>query len=424
MKEVLFSKKLNVKDEYDIIVVGGGVAGCAAAVSASKRGKKVLLIEKTNLLGGLGTIGLINFFVPMCNGRGKQIIYGLAEKWLRDSAKLSYDTIPNDWKNGEPTTPTNERYVQRYSPNIFALQLLEEVKNAGVNLLFDCIGTEPILENDVVKGVITDSKSGLEYYGCKILIDTSGDADLMRRAGIPTVNGENFFTYSVKMLTLNGLQRGIDKNDVSYAISGESGGNINLWGDKQPDNVPKWSGLTVEEVTDYLITNQLIVLDKMKNSNKTERDIITLPTMPQFRTTCRIDGEYTLKVSDCYKHFEDSICAINDFEHRDHLWEVPYRCLINKKCKNVITAGRSVSGEGYGWDLLRVIPVAILTGQAAGEASVLALNGNGSVLDVNVTTLQNVLKNENVMIHFPDNLVPEDKTVVLHGKNAVDVGHF
>ena len=128
MKEFTFTKKLSVKKEYDVIVVGGGVAGCAAAVSVAKRGKSVLLIEKTNLLGGLGTIGLINFFVPMCNGRGKQIIFGLAEKWLRQSAELSYDTIPSDWEKGEPLNPTEQRYVQRYSPNIFALQLLEEVK--------------------------------------------------------------------------------------------------------------------------------------------------------------------------------------------------------------------------------------------------------------------------------------------------------
>ena len=125
------------------------------------------------------------------------------------------------------------------------------------------------------------------------------------------------------MLTLNGMKKAIDKNDVYYAISGESGGNINLWGDNQPNNVPKWSGLTVDEVTDYLVTNQLIVLDKMKKSARNERDIITLPTMPQFRTTCRLKGDYELKVEDAYKHFEDSICAMNDFEHRYHLWEVP-----------------------------------------------------------------------------------------------------
>ena len=80
MTTFTYNKTLVSKKKYDVIVCGGGVAGAAAAVSAAKRGVSVLLIEKSNMLGGLGTLGLINLFVPMCNGRGKQIIFGLAEK--------------------------------------------------------------------------------------------------------------------------------------------------------------------------------------------------------------------------------------------------------------------------------------------------------------------------------------------------------
>ena len=76
----------HVKD-YDIIVAGGGVAGVAAAVSAKRMGKNVLLIEKTIGLGGLATTGLIDLFVPMCNGRGIQIIKGMAEELLRLTIK-------------------------------------------------------------------------------------------------------------------------------------------------------------------------------------------------------------------------------------------------------------------------------------------------------------------------------------------------
>ena len=394
MSEILFSKKFQVKKEYEIIVVGGGVAGCAAAVSAASRGKKVLLLEKTNVLGGLGTIGLINFFVPICNGRGKQIIFGLADKWLKKSAELSYNTIPEEWAEGEPKTYTEKRYTQRYSPNIFALQLLEEVKNSGADILFDCSGIEAITEGRAVKGVVVSGKGGLEYYGCRFLVDTSGDADILRRMDMPVVRGENFFTYAVKMLTLSGLKKGVETGDVYYAITNEFAGNINLWGDNQPKDVPKWSGLTAEEVTDYLVRNQLILLEKMKKTPRCERDIITLPTMPQFRTTCRIKGEYELKVCDAYKHFEDSIGAINDFEHRDYLWEVPYRSLIKRGYPNVITAGRSVAGEGYCWDLLRVIPVAILTGQAAGEACAIAIDDKTSIDEIKVEKLQKVLKKD------------------------------
>ena len=113
MNSITLSKKITMKKKYDVIVCGGGVAGVAAAVTAAKEGHSTLLVEKSNILGGLGTLGLINLFVPMCNGRGKQIIFGLCEKWARLSAKLGFDAIPDEWKNGEPKEYTEVRYIQR-----------------------------------------------------------------------------------------------------------------------------------------------------------------------------------------------------------------------------------------------------------------------------------------------------------------------
>ena len=214
MSTVTLTKKITMKKKYDVIVCGGGVAGVAAAVTAAKEGFSTLLIEKSNILGGLGTLGLINLFVPMCNGRGKQIIFGLCEKWTRLSAKLGYDTIPEEWKNGEPKEYTERRYVQRYSPYIFALQLMEEVTTSGVDLLYDCIACDPIMEGNICKGVLTESKSGTEYYGCKMLVDTTGDCDVLRRGGVPTVAGENFFTYAGKMITLATCQK-----DLTVSVS-------------------------------------------------------------------------------------------------------------------------------------------------------------------------------------------------------------
>ena len=148
--------------------------------------------------------------------------------------------------------------------------------------------------------------------------------------------------------------------------------------------------------------------------------------MPQFRTTAHIKGDYSLKVADAYRHFDDSICAINDFEHRDHLFEIPLRSLTRAEYPNIITAGRSADGTGYGWDLIRVIPPAILTGQAAGEAATLAIKTKTDIARVDIKTLQNKLEKENVMIHFPDSYLPDDKTVIIHGKNAAEIegGHM
>jgi len=425
MDNIVITKKLDVKRKYDIIVCGGGVAGVAAAITAADNGYSVLLIEKSNILGGLATLGLINFFVPLCNGRGKQIIFGMCDKWIKLSAQYGYDTIPEEWKNGEPEEPTEIRYINRYSPNIFALQLLEELTKSGADILFDCIACDPVMEGNECKGIITESKSGTEFYACRMLIDVTGDCDVLRRGGVPVVAGENFFSYFAKMITLESCEKAIKEKDIRYAFTQISGGNINLFGDNQPDDVPMWSGLSVEDVTDYLIRNQQLVLENLKGMDRKSREITHLPFMPQFRTTCRLDGDYTLRVTDAYKHFDDSICAINDFEHRDHLFEVPLRCITRKDYPNILTAGRSASGAGYGWDLLRVIPPAIITGQAAAHAACNAIEENVGAANVNITALQKKLENDNIMVHFPDEYIPEDKTVVIHGKNTAHIeGHM
>ena len=135
MKTVGFWEEVPQKGEYDVLVAGGGVAGVAAAVSAARLGKKVLLVEKSVKLGGLATLGLINLFVPMCNGRGKQIIFGMAEELARLSVAYGYGNLPEEFENGRiPREKLAEyaekgckppRYMVRYSADIFALCLME-----------------------------------------------------------------------------------------------------------------------------------------------------------------------------------------------------------------------------------------------------------------------------------------------------------
>lgn len=426
MNAFTLTKKLTVKKEYDVIVCGGGVAGVAAAVTAAKQGRSTLLIEKSNILGGLATLGRINLFVPMCNGRGKQIIFGLCEKWVRLSAKYGYDTIPEEWKEGEPKEYTERRYVQRFSPYIFAFQLNEEIRTSGADILLDCIACDPVMEGNVCRGVVTESKSGTELYGCKMLIDATGDCDVLRRGGIPTVAGKNFYTYGVSAVSFDSMRTALETGDIRKAYQNIAGGGINLFGDGQPSDVPQWSGLTVEEVTDYLLTMQQNVLEKLKQTDRSSRDVAVMPMMPQFRTTAHIRGDYSLKVADAYRHFEDSVCAINDFEHRDHLFEVPLRTLCRRDYPNLLAAGRCADGTGYGWDLLRVIPPAIITGQAAAHAACQAIEESCAVAAVDIKKLQTSLENDNVMVHFPDQYLPEDRTVVIHGKNAAEIegGHL
>ena len=164
------TEKIPFYRSYDIIVAGGGVAGIAAALAAARESKRVLLIEKNCILGGLATIGLINLFVPMCNGRGKQIISGMAEELLKLSIRYGYDTVPPEWKNGEPSEPTGVRYMTRFSPWIFAIALTDLLVSSGVQILFDTIVTDVIMKDRICEGLLIQNKSGRSLAGESIKI--------------------------------------------------------------------------------------------------------------------------------------------------------------------------------------------------------------------------------------------------------------
>lgn len=420
MKKVTVTDEITLKGSYDVLVAGGGVAGVAAAVAAARKGKKVLLIEKSVALGGLATIGLINLFVPMCNGRGTQIIKGMAQEFLDLSIKYGFDTIPEEWKNGDPGEGATTRYVSKYSAPIFSIALTNLIKSEGIDILFDSIVSKPIMEDGHCKGVIVDSKGGRDYYEAKIIVDTTGDADIFHRAGAPCRDGKNYYTYLMYGVTLGSMKKAVETGDVANAYAGFAGGGISLYGTNQPEDVPLYKGTTAEEISDYIIRNHKTALDRIKDQDRKSRDIMQMPSMCQFRETRCIVGDETLTGDEVYKHCETSVGAICDFEIKDRLYEIPYGTLVNSKYDNLITAGRTASGEGWGWDVLRVIPPAIITGQAAGEAACISIDSGKAIADIDITLLQERLTEGNVIIHFDDKLIPLDKEKI----EKVDVGHI
>lgn len=397
-----------MKYGYDVIVAGGGVAGCAAALSAVREGKSVLIIEKTLTFGGLGTIGLINFFVPMCNGRGKAITKGMCAEFVGLSKKYGWAFTTEEWKNGEPTEKTNARYMVRYSPNIFALALAEVLYKEGVTILLDSVVSEAETENGEIKRVRVTNKTGDEWFTGKMFIDATGDADLCKFAGAPTVDGENYYTYIAFGATLESCRRAAEESSIGKLYTNFNGGKSTLYGQFHPEGMKKFGGTTGEEVTEYVLKNQMDLIENIRNQDPDSRDIVTLPTMPQFRTTRHLQGMYTLKTDDAYKHFDDSVCLINDFDRRDYLYEVPLRCLIAENTKNLLAVGRCACAEGYAWDVLRVIPPAILTGQAAGVAACHAIDEKADIQNVDIRSLQKKLESKNVLIHMTEDLMPEE----------------
>ena len=408
MLEIQYKKSVAVKGKYDVIVVGGGVAGCAAAVAAAREGKKVILFEKTVTLGGLATNGLINLFEPYCNGRGTQAMFGMCEEFFRLAVKYGYDTIPNDWKQGQPKTPTFQRMETRFNVPVFSLVLVDLLEKEGVEICFDTVITDAIMEGKHCKGIITENKSGTSCYEGKVFVDASGDADLLARAGVPTVTGRNFHTYIAFGLTLDTCKTAIENNNVAKLERSFCGGSSNLHGQGHPENIKTYDATNADDVNRYLITNQLELFEKIKNDDRKTRYLTMLPSMAQFRTSRRIDGDYTFNTdNDAYKHFDDSVSVITDYERRDYLYEVSYRTLTKTGYDNISTAGRCASGEGYGWDIIRSIPASIATGQAAGIACSHMLDSKKPIYGIDIRNLQNTLEKNEVSVHFDDSLIPD-----------------
>ena len=234
-----FTEEMTERAHYDVLVAGGGLAGVAAAVAAARAGKRVLLLEKSQKLGGLATLGLINLFVPMCNGRGKQIIFGMAEEFLRLSIRNGYGGVPEDFVSGripeeklafyraEGKLPP--RYMTRFSPEIFALELTGLCAEVGVDLRFDALLTRAAVEETGgrkrILGVVIEEKSGPAYYGADMFVDATGDGDLMARAGLPTAVRGNFHTYMGLRITLDALKKLKDAGHAFRMVFVGSGGD-------------------------------------------------------------------------------------------------------------------------------------------------------------------------------------------------------
>ena len=410
MRKIRIEKEIEVSAKYDVIVAGGGVAGVAAAVSASRMGKRVLLIEKTITLGGLATIGLVNYFEPTCNGRGTRLVLGLAKEMFDMAIQYGYDTVPDEWKDGkEPGEDAKTRNITCYSINLYILRLTKWLRDEGVEILFDSVVSEPIMENGKCTALIVENKSGTQCYEADVIIDATGDADVIHRAGVPTVQGKNYHTFYATLTDLESCEAAVREKDIYMLYKKKiRGGGANLFGDGHPEGKPFWKGTTAEDVTQYVVENHLEMLGKLSGDDRKMRDITELPSMVQLRTTRRIDGEYTLTTNDVYKHFEDSVSALNDFAHKHFVYEIPYRVMYKKGFPNLLAAGRITSGDGYGWDILRVIPPAIITGQAAGIAAALSIDEGCAVYDIDIANFQKKLTEQKVMIHFDDSLIRRD----------------
>lgn len=368
----LMGEKPVYKRKYDVVVVGGGIAGIAAAVSASREGASVLLIEKSINLGGLATNGLISWYEPLCDGKGNQIIRGIAEEMIQLAVKYGFDNLPPKWGGHCEKREQNQRYSTFYSPTVFSVVLEHYALEEGVHLRLDTLATYPVMERNYCCGIVVESVGGREFFESGAVVDATGDATVMHRAGVPTVDGKNFMTYLVHSCNSDTLEQTLEEKDFCNLRQWTNVGS-DMYGNGHPEEMGMMTGVTAEEITAYVTEGKRRLFQALeKRTDKNNYDILMLPTMAQLRTIRRIKGDCDFEAID-RKSYEDSIGRCGDFRPDciGKIYEIPAGALHNSKFPNLFAAGRIISVRNENaWEAARVIPVCALTGEAAGKLAV------------------------------------------------------
>ena len=372
------------RESYDVIVVGGGVAGIGAAVSAARAGSSVLLIEKQINLGGLATSGLISWYEPLCDSEGTQMIFGIGEELIKLAVKYSFDTMPKCWGG---SSDTGNRYTTYFSPTVLSAALDEYVTSNGVKLRFDTYATYPVMEGNHCTGVICESVDGREFFGAKVVIDATGNASISERAGIPTVLGQNYLSYVAhyfnKELIEQYMEDGIQSGLRKWAFCGSD-----LAGNGHPEGLRELDGTKADDITDFVMAGKKLLMERIKEFDRDSFDVSTIPSMPQFRKIRRIVGAEDFN-AEHGRTFKNSIGNCGDFRYpqgKGKHYQIPYGALYNPEFDNILACGRIISApEHDGWEVSRVIPVCALTGEAAGKAASYCAKNNVSVSKYNNT---------------------------------------
>ena len=387
-----------VAGEYDVVVCGGGFAGISAALASSRQGKKTLLLERGFVLGGLATAGIVTIYLPLCDGYGRQVSFGIAEELFRLSIKHGAEALyPANWLDGVGSRgEKDQRFEVRFNPQMFAIlseQLLLEEK---VDILYGTYVVATEVNDGKITHVITENKTGRQAFAVGSVVDSTGDCDIAHFSKAPT---EVFKQGNILA--------------AWYYYIGQSGYNLNMLGfadvpDKDKDENAKltplvnrrFTGLDGKEISEFVQLSHNATLKDVLKKREQDSEVfpVTVATIPQLRMTRRIVGEYTLAEEEMHTYFEDSVGMVSNWKKRGPVYEVPFRTLYSSKIKNLICAGRCTSVDEPLWDIMRVIPCCAVTGEAAGTAA--AMTNDFSTLDVKA--LQKKLVERGVILHEKD----------------------
>jgi hypothetical protein len=441
------ARNVPIFGEYDVVILGGGPAGLAAATSAARNGAGVLLVERYGFLGGMGTAaGVTNFCGLHANvfGEIKQVVHGVADDLLELIRTL-------DGLN-PPHLVLGKICAQAYDMSALKCAADALLLDAGVNLLFHALGTGVTMTEDGdIESLLLETKSGRVAVRARTFIDCSGDADMAHWSGVAyekgSAAGEMLYpTLMFKVGKVDAAKAGEawrtipEKMEKAQAIGAyqfpRHGAvvrpmknpyewRVNVTQLAAPDG-SAIDGTDAGALSAGEIEGRRQIVDYLRFLREQipgfeEAYVLDIPPQLGIRETRRVVGEYMLTGDDVLgcARFEDSI-GVNGWPLEKHVagnvvWEwppipescgynqLPYRMLLPRQrqksqVSNLLVAGRCASMTHDGQSAARVTGACFVMGEAAGTAAALALKANISVHDVETSKLQEALTRQGVFL--------------------------
>lgn len=386
------ARPLEVVHEADVLVVGGGPAGFAAAVSAARAGARTVLVERYGYLGGLWTGGLVLLVYPTHateNGVLTKVVRGVGDELLGRIAKLRHGATNYNEGKRDPTT----------DPELTKLVMDEMVTEAGVKMLFHCWVADVVMDGPAVRGVVLESKAGRQAVLAKVVVDASGDGDVFAAAGAE-------FEQRLHAVGLVHRVGNADRVD----LAGLKAAGFKSVGAVEPLPSVKWvnlrgpstDGLDIGELSRLEMEHRRTIWKRVQQLQRTPggENVFWLQTAPQLgvRITRLLAATQQLTNAEAraHKKFPDTIGVGGTYGAggKNPGWPIPYGALVPKKVDNLIAAGRCICVDTKLVEDMRLIATCLITGHAAGAAAALAVQAKCRPRDVDIPKLQALLRRQ------------------------------
>ncbi|MBQ9802050.1 MAG: FAD-dependent oxidoreductase [Clostridia bacterium] len=411
------------QNTYDLIVVGGGLTGVAASVSAARAGLSVLLLEKDGCLGG-----------AMSNG----LVYPFMKYWLKQE-----NEVERKYLSAGIFTEMRER-LYRYHPEtndqyfnseFFKIVFDDMTTEAGVSLLFHALVIDASTDGRRLSGVRVATKSGVLELQANYFIDASGDGDLLALAGCDFQLGRDADGYCQPMTTCFRVG-GVDV----AAFLAEKPKLQEIWRAEQAagkitnprENILTFQGLgegvvhfNTTRVVKHDPTNAFDVsraevtarhqiaeiMAFLKEHSPACKNAVLLASAQHIgvRESRKLRGVHILTAEElkAEARFPDAIAAGNYaidihsptgtgtelyYFKAGEYYQIPYRALLPRELDNLLVAGRCISATHEAQASVRIMPICATLGEAAGNAAALAHKHGQSAHEINVAELQDILR--------------------------------